>query len=161
MRFAQLMNVAVAERVIRLLVTLAVAPVLAMSPLSVDAMLIHYDGHDIHTHAVTSDDFGRWTEPPEHHHSSHDHDCQAHDPDQHGDDFLIVIDLPVAALRGRDLISASVFAANAVVPSRAVMATMAVVQNAPLGKGSLFIAPYLGPGRTVSGLLLCNHALLL
>ena len=161
MRFAQLTNFVLTGRLIRLVVTLTIVPVLALSPLSVDAMLIHYDGHDIHAHTVTLDEFDGWMEAPEHRDSSHDHDCQAHDPNEHGDDFLIVIHLPVAVLRGRNLISAAALATNVAVPSLAAMTPMAVVQHAPLGKGSLFVAPFVGPGRTVSGLLLSNHALLL
>ena len=161
MRFAQLTNFVLAGRLVRSMVTLAIFPVLALSPLSVDAMLIHYDGHDIHTHAVTSDDFDSWTESPEHRHSSHDHDCQVRGRHEHGDDFLILIHLPVAVLRGRSLISAAEFATNVAAPSLAPMARMAVVQNASLIRDSLFVAPFLSPGRTVSGLLLSNHALLL
>ena len=158
MRFAQLTNFVLAGRLVRSMVTLAIFPVLALSPLSVDAMLIHYDGHDIHTHAVTSDDFDSWTETPEHRHSSHDHDCQAHGPHEHGEDFLILIHLPVAVLQGRNLVSAAEFAPIVAAPTPAAMA---VVQNALLSKDSLFVAPFIGPARAVSGLLLSNHALLL
>ena len=161
MRFAQLTNFVLSGRLVRSMVTLAIFPVLALSPLSVDAMLIHYDGHDIHTHAVTSDDFDSWTESPEHRHSSHDHDCQAHGPHEHGDDFLILIHFPVAVIRGRSLINAADFFTNVAAPTPAAMTFKAVVQDAPLGRDSLFVAPFLSPGRTVSGLLLSNHALLL
>ena len=161
MRLASIANSVLNARIVRLAVTLAVAPVLAMSPLSVDAMLIHYDGHDIHTHAVTSDDFGRWTEPPEHRHAAHDHDCQAHDPHDHGDEFFIVVDLPVAVAKGRTSGIASLVLASATQTPCPAVAPMAVVQNVSLHGGTFDHAPDSRPARAVSRILQTNHALLL
>ena len=161
MRLASIANSVLHARIVRLAVTLAVAPVLILGSLSVETMLIHYDGHDIHTHAVASNIVERWREAAAHEHASHDHDCQAHDPHDHGDEFFIVVDLPVAVVKGRGSGISSLVLAGATATPCSPVTPMATVENVPLHGSFLGHAPDLRRARSVARILQTNHALLL
>ena len=168
MRLASIANSVLNARIVRLAVTLAVAPVLVLGSLCVETMLIHYDGHDIHTHAVASKDVDRWLKAAVHRHSGHDHDCQAHDPRDHGDEFFIVVDLPVAVAKGRTSGIASLILASATTiacprrhTGRTGLPAMDTVETASIHGGTFDDAPYLCRTRSVSRILQANHALLL
>lgn len=161
MRLASIANSVLNARIVRLAVTLAVAPVLVLGSLCVETMLIHYDGHDIHTHAVASKDVDRWLKAAVHRHSGHDHDCQAHDPRDHGDEFFIVVDLPVAVAKGRTSGIASLILASATTTPCPSVTPMDILETASIHGGTFDDAPYLPQTRTVSRILQANHALLL
>ncbi len=149
-----------ASRCVRPLVILAVMPALTLSPLTTEAILIHYDGHDIHTHAVGMNDRNGWVETEEHHHS-HEHDCQMSDPHEHGEDFLILLDLPDALLRLRGLGSGSAIDTSmACAPSTGTLAGLSL-DRCPSLSSSAFLAFPAHPPSAVAGILLTNHALLL
>lgn len=161
MRLTSIANSVLNARIVRLAVTLAVAPVLVLGSLSVETMLIHYDGHDIHTHAVASKDIDRLLKAAAHQHFSHDHDCQAHDPHDHGDEFFIVVDLPVAVAKARSSgIASLVLVSTTTTPCPAVT-PIAVVETASIQGGTFDDEPTLGRTRSVSRILQANHALLL
>ncbi len=140
------------SRAVRLVVALAAGPGLALSPLSTDTLLIHYDGHDIHTHWLGLDDVDSWVETPEHEHSAHEGG---------NNDFVIVLDLPDAVLRARGAGSVVIVARSAVGPWRWVTAVAPDPEVASPHRRSLFRAFTLRPKRAVAGLLLTSHALLL
>lgn len=152
-----------ASRAERLLLMLAVLPALVFSPLDAEAILIHYDGHDIHAHTVVGGDLDSWVETPEHEHAAHEHDCQSLDPHEHGGgDVLIVLELPDAVLRARGLGNGGILVAgSAAVPSLSVGIAIPFAVDAPLQLRSSSVAFTLQPYRTVAGILLSNHALLL
>ncbi len=152
-----------AGRAERLLLMLAVLPALVFSPLGADAILIHYDGHDIHAHTVVGRDLDSWVEAPEHEHAAHEHDCQSLDPHEHGGgDVLIVLELPDAVLRARGLGSGAVLvASSAAMPLLNVGIAIPFAVDVPLHVRSSSVSSTLQPDRTVTGILLSNHALLL
>ncbi len=154
---------AFAGRTQRSLLILAVLPALVFSPLGAEAILIHYDGHDIHAHAVVGRDIDNWVEGPEHEHAAHDHDCQLLDPHEHGGgDVLVVLELPDAVLRSRGLGSATaVVTSRAAAPLPFVGIAIPSVVDVPLHLRSSSVASLLQPDGTVAGILLSNHALLL
>ena len=150
------------SRAVRLAIVLAAAPVLALSSLSTEAILVHYDGYDIHTHTAAFNDLDGWVETAKHQHASHEHDCQLHDPHEHGDDFLIVLDLPDAFLRGRGLPTGITSVAASSLLPRTIAATPTTdTVNPPTYERIWSGAPNLRAGNKVTGILLSNHALLL
>jgi hypothetical protein len=152
-----------AGRAERLLLMLASLPALVFSPLGAEAIVIHYDGHDVHAHTVVGRDLDSWVEAAEHEHAAHEHDCQSLDPHEHGaGDILIVLELPDAVLRARGLGSGVVLAASsAAVPPLSVGIAIPFAVDVPLHVRSSSLAFTLKPYRTVAGILLSNHALLL
>lgn len=152
-----------ADRTQRSLLILAVLPALVFSPLGAEAILIHYDGHDVHAHAVVGRNLDNWVETAEHEHAARDHDCQSLDPHEHGGgDVLVVLELPDAVLRARGLGSGTAVVANrAAAPLPFVGIAIPFVVDVPLHLRCLSVASILQPDRTVAGILLSNHALLL
>lgn len=150
-------------RAMRSVVALVTLPVLALSPLSAESILIHYDGHDIHAHTVGFGDLNGWVETEKHQHASqHNHECQMSCPHEHGGEFLIVLDLPDAVLRMRSLGGGVAFVAGlATGPSTTFVSMSDVANDVPLYVRSLFDAATLPDERAVAAILLTNHALLL
>lgn len=147
----------------RLAIMLGVAPALALSPLNIEAILIHYDGSDVHAHAVTVGEIESWVETPQHEHGPHEHDGLAGDPHAHdGGDLLLVLDLPDTDLR----LHAPQAGAIATAVSAAGQATSVVSATIAAGYGPQHArlwpcVPALRCGRTVAGILQTSHALLL
>ncbi len=152
-----------AGRAERLLLMLAVLPALVFSPLGAEAILIHYDGHEVHAHTVVGRDIDNWVEAAEREHTAHQHDCLSFDPHEHGGgDVLIVLELPDAALRARGLGSgAALVASSAAVPPLSVGIAVPLAVDASLHVRSSSVASTSQPSRSVVGILLSNHALLL
>ncbi len=150
-----------ANRALRVLITLGFAPVLVLSPLTANAVLIHYDGHDVHAHTVAFSGIGNGVEIPDHPHASHGLDCHVHHPHEHdGSTFLIVLHLPDAVRRMRGLGSGVFVAASSTVaPSPVAVAD--ALQGTVICGCPTSLASALRPDRTVVGILLSNHALLL
>ncbi len=147
----------------RLAIMLGVAPALALSPLNIEAILIHYDGSDVHAHAVTVGEIDSWVERPAHESGPHEHDGQAGDPHAHdGGDLLLVLDLPDTDLRLYTPQAGAIVAAfSAAEQLPAVASATIVADDTPQHARSWLCAPALRPHRTVAGILQTNHALLL
>ena len=113
-RWCRYIPVNLARRVDRLLVTLAVAPALVLSPLTAQALLIHdHHGHDTHGHTVTLHDLDDLRENSEHQHEKHDHDGLPVDPaEDEGTPILIVLDLPEALPGARTFSAGAAVAAG-------------------------------------------------
>lgn len=147
----------------RKLVACAVVPVLLVSSLPTQAILIHsHHGHDIHGHTLAIHDLEEWRENSEHQHEEHEHDDQPTDPTEDEDCWIvIVLDLPVAHRDARGA-SSGVAVSNAA-PATTVLAidTSAASDGRPRTESQTFSAH---PWRTrslVADILSTSHALLL
>lgn len=147
----------------RLAIMLGVAPALALSPLNIEAILIHYDGSDVHAHAVTVGQIDSWVETPEHEQGPHEHDGQAGDPHAHdGGDLLLVLELPDTDLRLQaPQAGAIVTAVSAAGRATSVVSATIVTDYAPQHARLWLSAPALRCDRMVAGILQTSHALLL
>ncbi len=147
----------------RRLVTCALVPVLLVSSVTTQAILIHdHHGHEIHGHALTIHDLDEWRENSERHHEEHEHgDPPANPSDDEDQSIWIVLDLPVA-LPGVHGLSRGV-----VVTSTAPATTMLALDNtAASGRRSPYESgsscAHVQRARSlVAGILLTSHALLL
>ncbi len=153
-----------AQRIGRLLTTLAALPALALSPLTAQAILIHdHHGHETHAHTLTVHDLDDWREDREHQHEEHDHDGQpAHPSEDEGESILIVLDLPEALPGGRLLSNGATFIAGAAAAPSTYAIAIATPhgQRASVGGSSLLAHPVRTCG-SLRSILLTNHALLL
>lgn len=152
-----------AARSVRLMVMLGVAPALVLSPLTADAILIHYDGHDVHAHTVSFIGIEETVETPEHRHGSHEHGNRVIDPREHGDrGLLILVDLPDAAVRARAPGAGLIVTmSSAFAPLCAVNATIPTATGNAIRRSPVSTGPPLPTASTVVTILLSNHALLL
>ncbi len=147
----------------RRLVTCALVPVLLVSSVTTQAILIHdHHGHEIHGHALTIHDLDEWLENSERQHEEHEHDDRPADPsDDEDQSILMVLDLPVA------LPGAHGSSRGVVVTSTAPATTMLAVDNtAASGRRSHYktesSCAHVRRARSlVAGILLTSHALLL
>ncbi len=164
--WASFIPVNLGSRVVRSVVAFAAAPVLALSPLCAETILIHdHHGHDVHSHKLVLSELDDWLNNPEHRHEEHEHDDQSPDPPaDDGGMIVIVLDLP-EALPGVRGMSTSTVVVTGFGPSPspfAVIPTYVGTANGPprYTRASSF-APRLRADSTVVGILLSNHALLL
>ena len=154
------------RRVGSLLVTLATAPALALSPLATQAIVIHdHHGHDTHGHTLALHELDDWQENPEHQHEHRDHDGLPADPTgREGPSTLIVVDLPEALARGRAVSGCTSTVAVAGTPSALPvhpLATAATNDNRPYLEGSSPFAHGVRAHGLLEAILLTSNALLL
>ncbi len=154
-----------ASRTARLVLTLTVLPAVAISPLSTEAILVHYHhGHEVHSHGLTLDELDDWQRDPEHHHEEHEHDRQPADlPEEDGAPIVIVFDLPDALIRVRGLSTGTVAVSGPTSTPRPITATVVqdTCKSPSFYNRSWTVAPNLRADRIVAGILQSNHALLL
>ncbi|MHC4695704.1 MAG: hypothetical protein ACYTFA_03060 [Planctomycetota bacterium] len=154
-----------ANRTVRLLLTLTVLPAVAISPLSTEAILVHYHhGHDVHSHGLTLDELDTWQRDPEHHHEEHEHDGRPVDlPEEDGSPIVIVFDLPDALIRVRGLSTGTFTVSGPVSTPRPITATVVgdTCKSPSFCGRPWTVAPNLRADRIVAGILQSNHALLL
>ncbi len=147
-----------------MLLVLALIPAVVLGTVSVEAMLIHdHHGHDLHVHDLPLDGLSDWRHGQEHDHDDRDHDRLPEQlPDDDGTNLVIVLELPDAILRVRGLSTGDV-GGTRIARSLPLVAMDAVpTEGTPNWRprpGSA--APDLRADRTVAGILLTSHALLL
>ena len=163
-RWCRYIPVNLARRVDRLLVTLAVAPALVLSPLTAQALLIHdHHGHDTHGHTVTLHDLDDLRENSEHQHENHDHDGLPVDPaEDEGTPILIVLDFPEALPGARTLSGGAAVATGIGAALRTLTVSSWVVEDVPSPvESQQALANIPRAHGMVTGILLTSHALLL
>lgn len=163
-------------RTTRLVLTILMLPVMMFGP---RAFLIHdHQGHDIHSHTLTTCEMGMWSRESEHVHSEHLHNEHQHREDhhsehQHGnspgynlqnDDelFTIVMGLPEALIVLRGSVTFNIVIAGHT-SSIATNIAMPVVteHGSTLSTLGTSFAPSLRAGNRITQILLTNHTLLI
>ncbi len=148
---------------LRKLATCAIIPVLLLSSVTSQAILVHdHHGHETHSHIVASHDLDQWEVNSEHQHDDHEHDGQPADPTKDEDNSMVVeFELPVA-LPGSRVVSTGVVVSNTV-PSMILVAISGMVssKDRPHLESQTSCARIRHARSAVVDILLTNHAILL
>ena len=139
-------------------------PALVLSPLTVQAILIHdHHGHDTHTHTLCAHELHELHHNPEHRHEEHEHDGPALDSaESEGSSLVILLDLPEGLARGRAASGSGVTVAGTHPPPSTSVAAIVTHQTdrSSVARPS-DIAPPVRARGSLEGILLTSHALLL
>lgn len=149
-------------RFARRLGSCALVPVLLVSSVTTQAILIHnHHGHETHVHTGTVQDFNEWHGNSEHQHEDHEHNDRPANPTPDDDQsILIVLDLPLVLPRALGL-------SSGLAVSNTASATTILAIDTTASDGRPRIESRTSPAclwharSLVADILLTSHALLL
>lgn len=152
-----------ASRFTRRLGSCALVPVLLVSSVTTQAILIHnHYGHETHVHTMTVHDLDGWQGNSEHQHEGHEHNDRPANPTPEEDQsILIVLDLPLVLPRAVGLSSG--LAVSNTAPASTILAidTTAASDDHPRIESRTPPACLWHARSLVADILLTSHALLL
>ena len=150
-------------RFVRRLGSCALVPVLLVSSVTTQAILIHnHHGHETHVHTGTVQDLDEWQGNSEHQHEGHEHNDRPTNPTPDDDQsILIVLDLPLVLPRALGLSSG--LAVSNTAPASTILAidTTAASDDHPRIESRTSPACLWHARSLVADILLTSHALLL